>query len=70
VIAIVNITPEGEPVDGWNEYQVRINRNVITHFRHRRSEGLATCLRKAADAVEETFRLRQVALLMTEGGEG
>lgn len=35
-----------------SRYVVRINDKRIAEFEHFRHEGLATCLRKAADAVE------------------
>jgi hypothetical protein len=50
VIAIVNIGPAG---DGLTNYEVRINRDVVTTFTHVRSEGLAKCLLLASHAVEE-----------------
>jgi len=34
-------------------YEVRIKDKVICQFRHRRSEGLAECLRQASEAVLE-----------------
>ena len=51
MIAIVNISEDLRPV-GLHKYQVRINRNIIAEFTHHREEGLSTCLRKAADAVD------------------
>ena len=37
---------------GIQVYSVNINRNVITEFEHTFEDGLATCLHKAAEAVE------------------
>ena len=34
-------------------YQIKINAMLITEFTHKRSDGLAVCLRKAAAAVED-----------------
>jgi len=53
MIAIVNIGG-GDPNDimGEREYEIRINRDVIANFIHRRSDGLGVCLQKAANAVE------------------
>lgn len=34
-------------------YALRINHKTLTHFIHSRQEGLATCLRKAADAIDK-----------------
>ena len=48
-IIIQNIT-EGDPA--IHHYQLRINQEAICTFEHARSEGLAQCLRQAAEAVE------------------
>jgi len=53
MIAIVNVGPHDDPNPlGERTYEVRINRDVVTTFKHRRGDGLATCLMKAAEAVE------------------
>lgn len=53
MIAIVNVSPPDAPIEGPNDYEVRINRTVITTFTHdRKVDGLAQCLRDAADAVD------------------
>jgi hypothetical protein len=49
MIAIVNTT--GHPF-GVNTYELRINRRVIATFKHKREDGLAICLQKAAAAAE------------------
>ena len=53
MIAIVNVTPNPETADplGVHEYELRVNRQVITRFTHLRAEGLAKCLDRAAEAV-------------------
>ncbi len=52
MIAIVNVTRP--PADkGPNKYELRVNHDVIATFQHRREEGLAKCLRLAAEAVED-----------------
>lgn len=51
MIAIVNVTPEPKPT-GPHTYEVRINRHAVVRFEHAREEGLARCLRRAAEAVE------------------
>jgi hypothetical protein len=52
-VVINNISRHGD-LRGLNQYQVRINNDpVIARFSDVRTEGLATCLRKAADAVEK-----------------
>ena len=50
-IIIQNISPHSSPF-GQQEYEVRINQEIITTFTHKREEGLAVCLRRAAGAVE------------------
>ena len=54
MIAIVNIGPSTP--SGVHEYEVRINTEMIARFWHDRENGLAVCLRRAADAVERTER--------------
>ncbi len=57
MIAIINRGPAGVHIEdgpgGWRLYEVMINHDLICSFNHKRSDGLAVCLRKAADAVEE-----------------
>lgn len=53
MIAITNISKKFSET-GIQEYSVSINRNpVIVKFKHRRSDGLSTCLLLAAQAVRE-----------------
>jgi len=53
MIAIVNIgAAPGQDADGVHEYSVRINQREIARFCHARSQGLATCLTRAAMAVQ------------------
>ena len=51
-VIIENLSPPGLPDDQFHFYRVRVNGDVIAHFRHRRSDGLAECLRVAADYVD------------------
>ena len=51
-IIITNISDPPTP-KGENMYRIRINDKVITTFTHNREDGLAVCLRKAGEAVEE-----------------
>lgn len=52
MIAIVNLGPVRKAdALGEHRYEVRINRAPVCRFKHRRSDGLAKCLRVAADAV-------------------
>lgn len=60
MIAIINIGG-GNPDDpgGWRDYVVQINHRVVARFQHKRSEGLAECLRKAAKAVDEAAEIEK-----------
>ena len=53
MIAIIN---RGGPDDGVCTYSVGINTSILTIFEHDRRDGLAACLRKAADAVDKVRR--------------
>lgn len=67
MIGIVNVgIVEGEtnPI-GEHQYEIRINREVITTFTHHRANGLAECLRQAARAVDH-HRDLQVERLLQE----
>ena len=50
MIGIINRTGKKT---GWNTYELRINFDVIGRFTHRREDGLAECLRKAAECAEK-----------------
>lgn len=51
-VIITNVSTHDDE-QGTNQYVVRINHNpIIARFDHVRSEGLAMCLRRAADAVD------------------
>ena len=69
MIGIRNLGPlEGEDKAGIHRYEVRVNLDApVAHFVHRRSDGLAECLRRAADAVERAGVLRLVDLCETGG---
>lgn len=67
MIAIVNIGPHDDPdPTGWRNYEVRINHEVITTFRHKREHGLARCLKVAANAVADV-RARELQAYFGEG---
>jgi hypothetical protein len=55
MIAIINISPENTPNADWSTYRLQINRRLIVTFKHRRIDGLAKCLKRASEAVEEDF---------------
>lgn len=40
-----------EPEDGWHQYAVYTNQELIVGFSHKRSDGLGACLQAAAEAV-------------------
>lgn len=68
MIAIINITPDAH-LTGPNTYRVQINREVICEFEHNRTyDGLAQCLRDAADAVEQSGDSSLVKILLTANG--
>ena len=48
----INNVSERPSEDGVNYYEVTIGPQVIASFAHIRSDGLASCLRRAAAAVE------------------
>ena len=63
-IIIQNISAESAPMTGPNRYRVRINQTVICEFEHyRQVNGLAQCLRDAADAVEASRNRRLAEML-------
>ena len=64
MITIVNMGPH-DPQDklGERTYELRINSEVITEFRHTRGNGLARCLEEAAKAVRRKLNLEAVELL-------
>lgn len=53
-VIVQNITSEDKLYDNTadHDYEVRINQKHIVYFKHRRDEGLAVCLRRAADAID------------------
>ena len=52
MILVVNTGPvHNGKVSDTRVYEVRVNSEVITTFKHNRSQGLANCLMRAAEAV-------------------
>ena len=51
MIAVVNVSKEYSR-KGVQQYEVRLNRFVLSKFEHTSEHGMAECLRKAADAVD------------------
>lgn len=69
MVAIVNIGPHDDlDLSCWRNYEVRINHEVITTFRHNREHGLARCLRMAAAAVEDV-RAKELQAYFGEGSK-
>tara|TARA_R110000850_G_scaffold48912_2_gene120945 strand:- start:4668 stop:4940 length:273 start_codon:yes stop_codon:yes gene_type:complete len=65
-IIISNISDESAPMSGTNSYEVKINRELILKFTHNRQhDGLAQCLRDAADAIDEHSEDKKARLLET-----
>lgn len=62
MIAIIN---RGGPDDGVCTYSVGINTRILTIFEHDRRDGLAACLRKAANAVDK-IRLETLTEFITK----
>lgn len=52
MITIKNIGPYGGPSEEECNYELRINDALMVKFQHRPSDGLAICLRQAADAYQ------------------
>ena len=40
---------------GERQYELRINNRVLAYFKHTRKNGLAACLREAANAAEQGY---------------
>lgn len=66
MISITNVSPKDSPVDGTHQYVVQVNGALITTFEHDRAfNGLAQCLRDAADAVDRK-QTERVDFLLAE----
>lgn len=53
MITIANISPKAQAAtSGVCLYEVRVGSSAIVRFRHRRSQGLSTCLERASHAVK------------------
>ena len=66
MIAIIN---QGEKKNGKTLYSVQINHDVICQFYHRREDGLAACLRKAAEAVDSQKNTDLLEMIKSVKGE-
>lgn len=49
MIAIVNVDKKPRAT-GWHDYEIRINKQVLATFRHKREDGLSKCLALASEA--------------------
>ena len=68
-ITITNISNTDSPLFGVDDYQLRINNKVICKFKHKREvNGLAQCLRDAADAVDnkDSTKLEDILKLIND----
>jgi hypothetical protein len=65
MILIRNISPKVRAT-GIHEYEIRINRDLIAKFKHKREEGLSVCLRKASEAVYDELILKPTERLVKE----
>lgn len=64
MIRIIQIGKENSNPLGVRLYEVGINNHpAIATFKHKRGDGLAECLRKAAEAVDKA-RMKQVVEIM------
>ncbi len=51
MIAIINRSPIDVEANNECNYEIKINSQTITWFKHKQKDGLSTCLRKASEAV-------------------
>jgi len=58
MIAIVNVSKKLRAT-GWHDYEVRVNREVICKFRHKREDGLAVCLEIASKTAKTAPRFNE-----------
>jgi hypothetical protein len=58
-IIIENIT-DVPTSQGSNQYRIRVNQKVIAEFSHMREQGIAECLRRAAEACEDPKRIERI----------
>jgi len=65
LIAIVNVSKKNSPF-GEHKYEVRINREVVATFKHKKEDGLAQCLLRAAKAVEQQRWKREADIIMAK----
>ena len=58
MVSIINIGfHDRRRPQGMCTYELRINAKLISSFSHRRSDGLATCLRRAARSVPKDLNI-------------
>ncbi len=67
MIAIVNVSENPSPF-GVHDYELRINREAVAKFQHKREDGLTVCLQKAAAAAEKAKWENAYAILMQLDG--
>lgn len=62
MIAIINRGAAAGNKSDLRRYEVKINTQTITFFTHARGDGLAECLRKAANAVEKSRSVEEMLI--------
>lgn len=65
MLYVQNMGPHDDPDKlGERIYELRDNNGVLATFRHKRRDGLAACLRAAADAVDLARAEASASLLL------
>jgi len=68
VHSMISIIIESEDPGGKSVYQMMFDNQLICKFGHHSPDGLAKCLRKAADAVELSDWAKNVLRTDAKGG--
>jgi hypothetical protein len=70
MIAIINRGHvSDDPDDDNRRYIIYINQKPIAGFEHRRADGLAACLRKAADTVKKAEVEKRGRINLAKGSD-
>ena len=63
MIIIQNMGPHGQDDPGGvRDYELRVNNLLIGRFKHARRDGLGECLRRAAQAADESDKTDRASL--------
>ncbi len=68
VMLMITIDKTDEDAHGPDTYTVSLRSQLICRFKHDRLDGLADCLKKAADAVELSEWAEYVIMEDSKGG--